>query len=543
MTTRAALSQRPLIAGLATGVTLLVAIALWVLFAPQSLGGDFAYVFVRGNSMVPAMLNDDIVLLRRADDYDVGDAVAYRHPDMGVVLHRIVEDDGVRFTLRGDNKDSLDSYRPTSAEIVGRTWAVVPGGGRVVREIQRPRNAALLVIAALALAAPAAAPARRRRRNGGRGSPSSSSLGGGLSLHGSAGKHAVAVLAAVMVGSVALLLLLRVQGPTSEITETVAFTERGAFDYRKAVAGGVYDADRLRAPEPLFRKLTDELPLRFEYELATVAADVDLDGVTGSYRLVAEIAQQNGWKRTVVLAPTMLFAGEGFTAEAVLDLGGVDKLIASMEELTEVRSEIYQLRITAEVTAEGDVAGQPFSREFGQSIEFRFTALQLQFDDRNSTIESTDVGTVEREVLVERTLTLPLAGVGVPYSSFPQLAALGIGISVLGSLFVAGATFFVQRSGERERLRARYGHMIVRVERDDVTISGKLVTVDRFDDLVRIAQFQGLAILHSEGDSLDEYFLLDRDVTYRYTSWKRPQGRRSETLASMADGAPAERAA
>jgi hypothetical protein len=87
--------------------------------------------------------------------------------------------------------------------------------------------------------------------------------------------------------------------------------------------------------------------------------------------------------------------------------------------------------------------------------------------------------------------------------------------------------------------------MIVRVERDDVTISGKLVTVDRFDDLVRIAQFQGLAILHSEGDSLDEYFLLDRDVTYRYTSWKRPQGRRSETPASMADGppAPAERAA
>ncbi len=86
-------------AGLAAGLTLVLVSALWVLFAPSTLGGDFSYAIVTGDSMEPRFSTDDVVLLRRADDYAVGDVVAYRHPQLGAVLHRIVEVDGERLSL------------------------------------------------------------------------------------------------------------------------------------------------------------------------------------------------------------------------------------------------------------------------------------------------------------------------------------------------------------------------------------------------------------------------------------------------------------
>ncbi|MEE8338294.1 MAG: S26 family signal peptidase, partial [Dehalococcoidia bacterium] len=141
-------TPRPLLAGLTAGATLVLAALLWVFLAPSALGGDFSYVLIRGTSMAPELVNDDLVLLRRAADYDVGDAVAYHNGLLGTtVLHRIVDDDGKRFTLRGDNRDTDDSYFPTPDEIVGKEWVVVPGGARVVRELQTPKNAALLTVA------------------------------------------------------------------------------------------------------------------------------------------------------------------------------------------------------------------------------------------------------------------------------------------------------------------------------------------------------------------------------------------------------------
>ncbi len=38
-------------AGLAAGLTLALVSALWMLFAPNTLGGDFSYAIVSGNGM------------------------------------------------------------------------------------------------------------------------------------------------------------------------------------------------------------------------------------------------------------------------------------------------------------------------------------------------------------------------------------------------------------------------------------------------------------------------------------------------------------
>ena len=420
--------------------------------------------------------------------------------------------------------------------------------GRLIREIQRPRNAALLVVAAIALIGASATATGRRGRSPPRKPPAISPAGRSLSFYGPAGGNVLAVLVPIMLASVALPVLLYVQGDTRERTETVPFVERGTFSYEAVAGSGVYDGDHLGAPEPLFRRLTDDLPLLYEYEVTPSAPGEELSNVTGSYRLFAEIRQENGWKRTIELQPTMLFAGDRFSTSAVIDLRTVDRLIDGVEEQTGVIADVYRLRVVANVQVEGDLAGRPFTRQLEQALEFRLTDLQLQLMTRSSTIEWTDTGTVTRTVEVGRALSIPLVSLDIPYSTFPILAAVGIGVAALGLLLMALATFLIWRAGEPARIRARYGHRMVAIEVEEGASGEQPLVVDRFDDLVHIADRAGLVILHWEDAMFDDYLVFDQRTSYRYTIWKLPDGWPPElrnVVGPMPGGAqsPFERAA
>jgi signal peptidase I len=99
--------KSPIRTSIAAGALLAVALLLWLAFTPASLGGPFSYVIITGDSMSPAIDDGDIVLLRRAPDYDVGQVVVYRHPELGVVVHRITEELGASFVVKGDNRNLL----------------------------------------------------------------------------------------------------------------------------------------------------------------------------------------------------------------------------------------------------------------------------------------------------------------------------------------------------------------------------------------------------------------------------------------------------
>ena len=84
-----------------------VAALLW----PSALGGKVDYVMVSGTSMEPGLQNGDLVIVRDTDDYEDGDAIAYRiaEGEVGegaIVIHRITGGDGeAGFTTQGDNRD------------------------------------------------------------------------------------------------------------------------------------------------------------------------------------------------------------------------------------------------------------------------------------------------------------------------------------------------------------------------------------------------------------------------------------------------------
>ena len=70
--------------------------------------------------------------------------VTYRHPTLGLVIHRIIAENDGRFVLKGDNNTWLDSYQPTQAEMIGKLWVYVPRLGGIIEQVRRPWAAALL---------------------------------------------------------------------------------------------------------------------------------------------------------------------------------------------------------------------------------------------------------------------------------------------------------------------------------------------------------------------------------------------------------------
>ena len=126
-------------------VALVLAVGLWVLLAPLPLGGDMAYIILTGNSMSPRFRKGDLVVTRRMAVYQVGDIVAYRHPQIGYVFHRIVDvDRDGRFVLKGDHNHWQDEYHPAPEEIVGRLVGHIRGGGRVFLWLRQPWVLAVL---------------------------------------------------------------------------------------------------------------------------------------------------------------------------------------------------------------------------------------------------------------------------------------------------------------------------------------------------------------------------------------------------------------
>ena len=143
---------------------LAAAAAAWFLLAPTQLGGTATYVVVHGASMAPGLEAGDLVVVRKAAAYRTGDAVAYRHPELGrTVLHRIVRARGERLQLKGDANSFTDFGAPRQVDVLGRQWLRVPNVGHAIEWLRAPDRMAVGVAGlALVLTAGAAAGGRRR---------------------------------------------------------------------------------------------------------------------------------------------------------------------------------------------------------------------------------------------------------------------------------------------------------------------------------------------------------------------------------------------
>ena len=104
---------------------------------PPFLGGSVTYVMVSGHSMEPTMYTGDLALAWGQDGYAVGDVVAFRVEEGGMVIHRVIGGNGEDgYRMQGDNNDWVDPWEPIREQVRGKALVFIPRLGAVFGYLQ-----------------------------------------------------------------------------------------------------------------------------------------------------------------------------------------------------------------------------------------------------------------------------------------------------------------------------------------------------------------------------------------------------------------------
>lgn len=511
------MTSRRLLLDLGTAALAVLAIVGYLLFAPQPLGGPVSYVVTDGISMEPKLHPGDLVIVREAPVYRVGDVAAYRSDNLGrVVLHRIIRVDSGGYVFRGDNNDFIDQDRPRADEILGKKWLVIPGGGKVLGWIGNPIAATVLAFGiASVLFFGFRARARRGRDGVARPVRSRRSPVPGARSQ---------LVAPLMVGIsvfVAVGALAFAHPLTRAGNRNASYVHRGNFEYEAKVAkSAVYPSGRVVTGQPLFSNLVDDVEVRFDYRLDTGAATA----LGGSSSMVAVLSSPSGWTHSETLRPKAEFNGDRFTVAGSLHLSRLTELIDRVQIMTEVQETPYTLTISPEVRIAGEVAGRPIDERFGPALKFDLDLLKARL--------TTNETPAEDAAQVDPLHPKASGSVLVPISTPNELSVgpLGVRIGVLRLIAVLGAVLCAVLVGtlsliarriadEPSAIAKRYGKWMIAVDTLRPTSERTAVEVKGMDDLVALAESYGRLILHQEDDGIHSYVVEESNIAYWYQAF------------------------
>lgn len=521
--------RSPLLAGLLGGVALVLVSLFWVALAPGATGGTFSYVFTAGNSMEPLYHQGDMVILRQADAYNIGDIVAFNDPVQGLVLHRIRAREGQLWITRGDNRGSDDIFKSRDSDIVGRAVLHVPGVGRALASLQTPRNTVILTAATLLIAAAGATRTSSLRRiRWSRPNLAGIAVQDRLAMVvprrwaaplvlGSPGGNTLSAGLAVMLAGGALLGAIVVShGPDEVKPLPLLFEQRSKLEYSAKGAPGLYDAPLASTGDPIFSSVADEVFFTSKFSVDGVTSTALVDDVSGTARLDAEISAQNGWKRTINIVPDTAFKSANATLTGTLSLAALRDLVQRTEELAGVGFPQYRVRIIQSVQGKATVTGKPVDLVLNKSVAFQMDKNQFSVLTGENLTQG-EGGSTSTTVRRPWSITVPPVGFKISYDWLRFTAVISILVSVSGLLVMSVATHMTERSGEAALIEARYADLLVPTDAEAIDFGGQLVGVAQFEDLVRMARRTQGSILHTKAFFGDQYLLVEPGVTYLYS--------------------------
>ena len=104
---------------------------------------------VLSGSMEPALSVDDVIIVKKTEDFGVDDMVVFN--DHGIlVVHRVISIDGDNITTKGDANNTADE--PITRDVVkGKVIKVLPGAGKAFDILRSPLAAVIVFGAAILL--------------------------------------------------------------------------------------------------------------------------------------------------------------------------------------------------------------------------------------------------------------------------------------------------------------------------------------------------------------------------------------------------------
>lgn len=87
--------------------------------------GNFVPLSITSNSMSPNLKAGDLVFVKKTDDYNVGEVIAYRYLD-AIIVHRVVDKSQAGFITKGDNNNDVDPFPVSNLQILGEVVFKLP---------------------------------------------------------------------------------------------------------------------------------------------------------------------------------------------------------------------------------------------------------------------------------------------------------------------------------------------------------------------------------------------------------------------------------
>ncbi|MCQ3936492.1 MAG: signal peptidase I [Chloroflexi bacterium] len=483
---------------------LALVLVFWLTLAPVQLGGWVTYVIVDGSSMEPGFTFGDLVLVRSASAYGVGDAVVYRDANMdSFVFHRIVGTELDRFVLQGDNNDWLDSYRPTRDEIIGKLWLSIPRLGRAFEWLRTPLNLSLTVglLGGILMLDLFKKPSRNKKQN--------------LSYPNIGGMNQAALFGSALFAMFFLVLgIYSFTRPLHKPAENIPYQQEGFYYYSATGTPGVYDTDVVRSGEPVFPKLTCFLNIGFTYNLLGER----LQGVSGTYKMYARILdEQSGWQRTLPLNADTAFTGSSYFTMAALDLCQVESIVNLVEAEAGLKQVAYTLEIVTDTSFTAGAEGNIIQDSFSPALTFKYDKVHFYLDAADPQVDplrSSKPGLISSSVSEMNTVSF--LGLNFPVWLVRFVSLTGFVLSSAALLAVGVKFYRLASQSEEALIRLKYGALLVDVYEQNLAPSTSMVDVASLDDLARLAERHGTMILHMQRNFLHFYFVQSHGTTYRY---------------------------
>ena len=540
--------------------------AAWFFLAPPSIGGDTTYVVTDGISMHPRIHTGDLALVRPASSYHVGDIVAYRNPELHVVvLHRIhsISPSG-RYRFKGDNNSWIDPGSVTRSAIVGKMWVLAPGLGGDLRTLHAPPiMGTMAAVAVLLLFGGAGAEVRRRRRRG-RPKPKWKAaepkwVGATAPSRAAAAEEApaaapapaptpakpptlvpplatvrrapagpsyagvAAALAAVL--ACAGLTAFAWASPTSRPAPSqTSYLQSGRFSYSAStLAGAVYDTDRVTTGQPMFSRLVGPVQVRFDYRLRAAG----IEGAGGTASLAAIVSAQNGWSRTVVLQGPTPFTGSHAAVAGVIHLRRLQRLVEKVAVATSVPSVDFTLTLVPSVKAHGTLAGHPFAAGYAPKLPFTLTPYELA-PVLSAAATAAGPAHAGSAAMFHPSQDSSVAAAGsarvmLGPAAFHLSAGFGRILGPAGLLIALAAAALAawqlrrdRRADEPTRIQSRYGEAMIAAVQSTLIHGGDLVEVESIEALARLAERYQSLMIHEQTATGHAYLVADNGTVYAY---------------------------
>ncbi len=486
--------------------------------------------------MNPVYDKGDLVLVRRQTNYQIGDIVTYRHPEIGAIIHRIIDQDGARFILQGDNNDWLDSYEPLPSEVIGEEWVHLPKVGKAITWVRGP-GLVIFIIAVIGVGV--VLPSSDQRRVGQRVSrtprdgqrparsyqdvrerrerqqPQPSSQGAGWfdqRTRDALGWIGLIAVACLIAGGFAF------SRPTErDVTVDATYDQTGQFRYGAAAPSGIYDAAEVATGDPIFREVSDSVAVWFDYQFESEVPAI----MSGTWDLNAILSTDNGWARTIPLVTDQSFNGTAFSAEASIELDTLRKITDRVAEQTGVPHDRFKLTFVPLVSASGTIAGEAFAEVFAPELAFNANPMELTLVSKvgdKDALNPTKTGIVNLPKTEPNTIPLLTWSLGVGFVRV--LSIVGLALALVGGMAIVTMSRYAGLAGRATGIPSRYNAMLVDINDPDPAMSGngQVIAVRSFDDLARLAEREGQVILRHAANGFERCIVRSADITYQYST-------------------------